>query len=742
MSEFAGSAYSQVVTYTGLDLEIKGQTALTAFGLNNRDQVVGFTFSADYNGNPKAGTELPFVYTPGGSGSGFTTIPGLTASSSSAATGINNAGVIVGNDGNTGQGFVYTPSSSTLTEVSPLAGSSLTFSGVNNNGVAVGASSTSNGGTTVITYNISSGHTTDVGTGFTGSANSSYASAINDSGTILGLGTSISASGSYPAHFQPFTATPSGSTYSYTNVGNAVEAAIPTGASNAGYFLMQGLSAGGDVAGTVGGASNGVYQPYLSSPTGYLYNGSSGAVTNFGDVQEASAVADVNGSPEVVGSGYAYNPATLGHEYDAFTYTASGGMVDIAHVVPGYYLSNAIAINSNGDILATGYPSGSNSLRYVLLTANVTPSVTYTGAVSNSFDTTTANFTPTKYANGDFVTFDDSATGSTTVNIPTSVAPGSLVFNNSSKSYVLGGASVTGGSSTTLNINGGGAVTLNNVNTYTGLTNISSGSLTIGSTGSLASNNITLLRNGSMTILSGGALTSTALNLSLGNGSHFVVAATTPDKVVLQLASLTDYGVPLDLNNTDMILHNYAYGVSGSTSLIASGYAGGTWSGNGIVSTSAKNDPTHLTTLGTIQNSQDGTPTGTKLYSTFDGIPVVSSDVLVKYTYYGDANLDGHVDGSDYTLIDAAYNANQSGDSLPVTGWYNGDFNYDGVIDGSDYTLIDNAFNLQGAAFTGSSASVLATSEIANGGGAAVPEPATLALISVGSIGLLRRRQR
>jgi len=28
-----------------------------------------------------------------------------------------------------------------------------------------------------------------------------------------------------------------------------------------------------------------------------------------------------------------------------------------------------------------------------------------------------------------------------------------------------------------------------------------------------------------------------------------------------------------------------------------------------------------------------------------------------------------------------------------LTGWSNGDFNYDGVVDGSDYSLIDNAFN-------------------------------------------------
>jgi hypothetical protein len=63
--------------------------------------------------------------------------------------------------------------------------------------------------------------------------------------------------------------------------------------------------------------------------------------------------------------------------------------------------------------------------------------------------------------------------------------------------------------------------------------------------------------------------------------------------------------------------------------------------------------------------------------------------VLVKYTDYGDANLDGTVNVADYTRLDAGF---ISGGKL--TGWFNGDFNYDGVVDGSDYTLMDNAFNM------------------------------------------------
>jgi regulation of enolase protein 1 (concanavalin A-like superfamily) len=74
----------------------------------------------------------------------------------------------------------------------------------------------------------------------------------------------------------------------------------------------------------------------------------------------------------------------------------------------------------------------------------------------------------------------------------------------------------------------------------------------------------------------------------------------------------------------------------------------------------------------------------------FAGRTVTASDVIVKYTYVGDANLDGVVTGDDYSSIDFAV-------LIPgATGWWNGDFNHDGVITGDDYSAIDFAILLQG----------------------------------------------
>jgi hypothetical protein len=49
-----------------------------------------------------------------------------------------------------------------------------------------------------------------------------------------------------------------------------------------------------------------------------------------------------------------------------------------------------------------------------------------------------------------------------------------------------------------------------------------------------------------------------------------------------------------------------------------------------------------------------------------------------------------------------------------LSGWSNGDFNYDGAVDGSDFSLIDNAFNQETAgaaplALVGGAASVITT---------------------------------
>ncbi len=139
---------------------------------------------------------------------------------------------------------------------------------------------------------------------------------------------------------------------------------------------------------------------------------------------------------------------------------------------------------------------------------------------------------------------------------------------------------------------------------------------------------------------------------------------------------------------------------------VAGGYAGGTWSGTGITSSAARTDAARLHAVGTLPNN-DGS--GNALYGAgsavpqFGGYVPLVNDVLVRYTVYGDANLDGRVDGRDYARIDAGYLSRGT-----LTAWSDGDFNYDGLVDGSDYTLVDNAFNTQPPAPAGQASAAVA----------------------------------
>jgi hypothetical protein len=80
--------------------------------------------------------------------------------------------------------------------------------------------------------------------------------------------------------------------------------------------------------------------------------------------------------------------------------------------------------------------------------------------------------------------------------------------------------------------------------------------------------------------------------------------------------------------------------------------------------------------------------------ATFDGLTISNTDMAVKYTYYGDTDFNGKVDGADYARIDTTFNNETAqGD---IGGWVNGDLDYNNKVDGADYALIDSAFNAQG----------------------------------------------
>jgi hypothetical protein len=131
---------------------------------------------------------------------------------------------------------------------------------------------------------------------------------------------------------------------------------------------------------------------------------------------------------------------------------------------------------------------------------------------------------------------------------------------------------------------------------------------------------------------------------------------------------------------------------TGITGLLAAGRtASGTWNGGGGIGTSMPHALEGVTGLAVAEAADVRFLSGSQT-ALWEGQTVDATTVIVTYTYVGDANFDGLVDGADYGRIDNYI-------QFPGTrGYANGDFNFDGVIDGADYGYIDNSIQLQGPA--------------------------------------------
>jgi hypothetical protein len=148
-------------------------------------------------------------------------------------------------------------------------------------------------------------------------------------------------------------------------------------------------------------------------------------------------------------------------------------------------------------------------------------------------------------------------------------------------------------------------------------------------------------------------------------------------------------GSAINLNNNDMILD-----YSGATQLenvrlmLRGGFASGAWIGIGINSaTAAAGALAGKTGLGYAE----ATDLFTTFPATFSGQQVDNSAILIKFTFYGDANLDGSTNLSDFNVL--AGNFGQSD-----RRWVRGDNDYNLTINLADFNRLAAGFGGSGLA--------------------------------------------
>jgi len=194
------------------------------------------------------------------------------------------------------------------------------------------------------------------------------------------------------------------------------------------------------------------------------------------------------------------------------------------------------------------------------------------------------------------------------------------------------------------------------------------------------------------------------------------------------------YSGTLDLAQNYLIVDSGT--LADVTDMIRAG-TGGTavmnWTGNGLTTHSAASGAlAGKTGLGVIRNVVNpklafNATTNPARLTSFDSETLTGNEILTKYTWYGDLDLDGVVTSLDFALLDAGFAGATQQDGF--AGWFFGDVNYDGVVNSFDYSLASAGYQ----AFLA-------------GGGVPLPEPSTLALAVVGLLvvtsGTYRRPRR
>ncbi len=320
-----------------------------------------------------------------------------------------------------------------------------------------------------------------------------------------------------------------------------------------------------------------------------------------------------------------------------------------------------------------------NRVFFILSTAATTPVTINGGTLRDSF---AVGGTPGFFGN---VTLDN-ILGPLTLNGNGEVD--TVLFNDHSTAfghvYTLnagafsrtGTAPVSFGTSEAVQINGGaGADTINVADHLPGTP------VTVDGRAGLDTVNVNSDGAGAATVLFAATQDLASLNLFAG-GTGVLTAGL--NKVIETDALTVASTGKLDLSDNAMIV-DYVAGASPAATvraLLTAGRNGGTWNGaSGIVSSAA------AATTGRAVGYAESAAAFSAFPATFAGVAVDSTAVLLRYTFNGDANLDGNVNLGDFNRL--AANFGQSG-----RAWSDGDSDYNGTVNLNDFNQLASNFGL------------------------------------------------
>jgi fibronectin-binding autotransporter adhesin len=608
----------------------------------------------------------------------------------------------------TNTGTISTSNSSTVSTSSVLA----YIGGVVNNttgSISIGASTKMTGNVTnSASFGIASGYTLTLGTG------NSFTEA---GGTLAITGSMLLSNNTFNYN--------GGAIAGTVMMGNATSGTptVSFGSSSVstGTILFTGL--GGVDSGNVPTGVTLTLQPTATSgiltvATGFTNNGNLNLIGNTSDSATLSATSTIFNSGTLTTSNTGSPTSVSQFIIPPLTNNTSGtvninssttlegafknfGTLNIASGQTLNYSSSSLNFIQEGQVIvgAGGTLDLSNATGYlyrgsITLTAGTTPAVLKLGFAEFGGTASTSNMTISSTTPGGGQSAGYVDLGNTSVDF----AIGSAT---PAEDFIVSAPITDGG----VNKTGSGTLVLSGNNSYKLGTNVSVGTLQVGAADAIPS-------TGGITLQSGGVMQFAS---SIGG-------VTTSS---LSIDSLSD----LDITNNHLFI-NYPSGqdpISSIAALINTGYSSGAWNGvGGIISTTAQTNPSYG--IGYADSADPNNPAG-----------LPTDTIEIAYTLLGDANLDGKVNGSDFTLMAANFN-----DSV-TNGWDEGDFNYSNNVNGEDFVLLADNFNdfASQSAVSASDLAALDSFAAANGiSPTSVPEPTCGVAMVVGVVSLLQTRLR